>query len=149
MIAFEIASLYHFIYDLIKLESYFDIIPQDMIIPSIFYPTPTVLTSSFSTSAFENSFKIYANIFDISSINAYEKTVEIATAIGKNRNKIPIIDDDGNATNKNVRFDSINYKKVDEGVYQLEISWKRYTNYTQEDAALAQEIYFHITLTNS
>ena len=58
---------------------------------------------------------------------------------------MPLVDEKGKRTGRNFRIDSMEATKADEGVWQIEISWKRYTRFNEKTATLAREFYFNGT----
>lgn len=145
MLEFEIAALYYFIAGILNLPAYFDEVPEDMDIPCVFYPVPHQKNGSFSTNAYSTTFTLYAKVMDINNVSAGWKSSQIVQAIGKNRNKIPLVNEKGKQTGKNFRIDSVEATKADEGVWQIEISWRRYTKFTDNATTLAREFFFNGT----
>lgn len=41
MLEYEIAAIYYFVAGIITAQAYFEEVPLDMVIPCVFYPTPT------------------------------------------------------------------------------------------------------------
>ena len=79
---------------------------------------------------------------DIDNVSTGGKCSQIVHAISGNRYKVPLVDEKGKRTGNNFRIDSMEATKVDEGVWQIEISWKRYTRFNEKAATLARD--FHI-----
>lgn len=145
MLEFEIAALYYFITGILNLPVYFDAIPEDMDIPCLFFPPPHQISGNFSTNAYATTFTLYAKVIDINNVSAGGKSSQIAHAIQKNRFKVPLVNEKGKATGKKFRIDSIETTKADENVWQIEISWKRYTAFTEKSVTLAREFFFNGT----
>jgi 5-hydroxyisourate hydrolase-like protein (transthyretin family) len=143
VLEYEVAALYYYVADILGIKSYFDRVPENMIIPCVFYPAPTLDPDSFSTSAFSTVFTMYVKVMDISNLSAAGKASKVIQAICKNRYKVPLVDENGKKTGKNFRIESLKSEKVDEGVYQLTFTWKRYTKYTENAAQLAREFFFN------
>lgn len=143
MLEYEVAAIYYYVAGLLGIKSYFDRVPENMIIPCVFYPAPEAEPDSFSTSSFATTFTMYAKVMDISNLSAAGKVSELLQSISRNRNRIPLVDENGQKTGGNFRIVGLKSGKVDEGVYQMEITWKRYTKYTEKTATLAQEFFFN------
>lgn len=143
MLECEVAAIYYFVDGVLGVKSYFNEVPEDMIIPCVFYPAPAMDPDSFSVSSFATTFTMYAKVMDINNLSAANKASEILQAVCKNRYKIPMVDENGQRTGKNFRIERLKSEKVDEGVYQLTITWKRYTSYTEKTATLAREFFFN------
>lgn len=145
MLEFEIAALYYFVAGILNLPAYFDAVPEDMEIPCVFYPSPHQKSGDFSTNTYATTFTLYAKVMDIDNVSAGGKCSQIVHAISGNRYKVPLVDEKGKRTGKNFRIDSMEATKADEGVWQIEISWKRYTRFNEKSATLAREFYFNGT----
>ena len=52
MLEYEIAAIYYFVAGIITAQAYFEEVPLDMVIPCVFYPTPTPAASGFSVNAY-------------------------------------------------------------------------------------------------
>lgn len=141
---FEIAAIYYFIAETIKATPYFEEVPEDMLTPCVFYPPPQQIGSNFSTSAYMTDFSMYVKFMDHTNLAAYEMASAVMQRILQCRRKIPIVDDEGKATGRNITVDNPVVRKVDNGVYQMEISWKRYTMYDRESVTLAQQIFMNM-----
>lgn len=144
MLEFEIAAIYYFVKNTLTATPYFQQIPVDMLIPCVFYPTPQVTSKNFSLSTFALNFLMYAKVFAIDTLDAYTMASKILVAVMKNGNKIPLYNENGSSTGKNLRINNPVIKKIDECVYQIEFSWVRYTAVGQVDVARAEEIYVNI-----
>ncbi|MCD8150597.1 MAG: hypothetical protein LUE92_13775 [Clostridiales bacterium] len=143
MLEFEIAALYYFINDVLGVQPYFEEVPEDMIIPCVFYPPPEEETGDFSVSAFATTFTLHVKVMAADNLTAAGNAAAVIEAICLNRKKIPLVDDTGTQTGYNFRIIDLKSSKVDEGVWQLAITWKRYTKYTAKTATLAQEFFFN------
>ncbi len=145
MLEFEIAALYYFVAGILNLPAYFDEVPEDMEIPCVFYPSPHQKSGDFSTNTYATTFTLYAKVMDIDNVSAGGKCSQIVHAISGSRYKVPLVDEKGKRTGNNFRIDSMEATKADEGVWQIEISWKRYTRFDEKAATLAREFYFNGT----
>lgn len=132
MLEQEVASIHHFIAKKFDIEPYFESVPKDMIMPCIFYPTPEVVSDSHSLSAYVSEFVMYASVFAVNTLNAYELASGIEDSILANRCKVELYNLDGKPMGKRFRLNFPKIKKIEEGVYQIEFSWKRYVNYNME-----------------
>ena len=50
MLEYEIAAIYYFVAGIITAQAYFEEVPLDMVIPCVFYPTPTPAASEWRLS---------------------------------------------------------------------------------------------------
>ena len=143
MLEFEIAAIYYFIASVIKAKPYFEEVPQDMLTPCVFYPTPNADGDGFSLSSYSTDFVIDLKFIDATTRGACIMANDVLQAVMKNRRKIPLVDENGKYTGKNFTIKNAIVKKIDNGVYQMEISWTRYARYNAEAITLAKEFFFN------
>ena len=143
MLEYEIAAIYYFVADLIKAHPYFEEVPSDMLIPCVFYPTPTLAAYGFSVNTFMTEFAMYIKFMDHSTMAAYEMGEKVLQAIMGNRRKVPLVDETGRPTGKNFRVNMPKLKKIENGVYQMELSWNRHTRYDAKEVTLAKDIFMN------
>lgn len=143
MLEFEIASIYYLVANTVQVTPYFQEVPESMLTPCVFYPVPDQTGGGFSLSAYKTDFTIYIKFFDNSTMSAYDLASKVLQRLMMQRGKVPIVDVDGNITEKRFRIGNPTLKKLDIGVVQLELSWKRYTAYEADAATKAQEIFIN------
>lgn len=143
MLEFEIAAIYYFIASVIKAQPYFEEVPQDMLTPCVFYPTPNTDGDGFSLSSYSTDFVIYLKFIDATTSGACIMANDVLQAVMKNRRKILLVDENGKYIGKNFKIKNAIAKKIDNGVYQMEISWTRYARYNTEAVTLAKEFFFN------
>ena len=145
MLEYEVAAIYYFIADIISAQPYFEEVPLDMLMPCVFYPAPTPAASGFSTNAYATEFAMYIKFMDRSTMAAYEMGEKVLQAIMGNRRKVPLVDGAGKETgNEKVRGIVVeNLKKIEEGVFQMELSWDRHTRYDAKEVTLARDIFMN------
>lgn len=143
MLEFEIAAIYYFIASVVTATPYFEEVPEDFLTPCIFYPTPEPDASLYSTGAFATRFVMYIKFMDHDTLSAYNMAAAVLKAVMEKRNKIPLIDEMGKLTGKHFRVNAPKVKKIEQGVYQMELSWSRYTRYEAVDIHRAQNIFIN------
>lgn len=143
MLEFEIAAIYYFIASVITAHPYFEEVPEDMLTPCVFYPTPDTEGSSFSTSTYGTDFVIYVKFMDAKTSDACMMASTVLQEIMRCKKKVPLVDENGEYTGKNFKVKNAIAKKIDNGVYQMEISWTRYTRYNSNAVTLAKEFFFN------
>ncbi len=143
MLEYEVAAIYYFIADIISAQPYFEEVPLDMLMPCVFYPAPTPAASGFSTNAYATEFAMYIKFMDRSTMAAYEMGEKVLQAIMGNRRKVPLVDGAGKETGRNFRVNMPKLKKIEEGVFQMELSWDRHTRYDAKEVTLARDIFMN------
>ena len=144
-IEFEVAAIYYACHDIIGIKEYFDEIPQDFIVPCIYFPPPEVVGGAYSSSAYKSTFTMFAKVFSKTSLEASKYVSEILQSISKLKNKVALVDESGNKTGVYLRLENLKSNKVDDGVYQIEFTWKRYTSFMVDEITRARDFYFNGT----
>jgi len=86
---------------------------------------------------------MYVKFMDRDTLAAYHMAAAALNAVMANRNKIPVRDKKGRLTGGHFRVDMPKLRKIEQGVYQMELSWSRYTRYEAEDIRKAQGIFMN------
>jgi len=145
MLEYEIAAIYYFIDGTITAKPYFEEVPKDLMVPCVFYPTPEQRGGVFSVSKYTTDFVMYVKFMAESTLEAYNMANNVMQSLMKNKRKVPLVDENGKRTGKNFQLNNPVVKKVDNGVYQMEVSWKRYSSYNANAMTLAREFFFNGT----
>lgn len=143
MLEYEIAAIYYFVDSIIAVQPYFEEVSEDMILPCVFYPTPSPTAMGFSVNAYATEFVMYVKFMDHSTMAAYEMGEKVLQAIMRNRRKVSLVDENGKLTGKRFRLNMPKLKKIENGVYQMELSWLRHTRYEAKETALARDIFIN------
>ena len=145
MLEYEIAAIYYFIASVVSVHPYFEEVPEDLLVPCVFYPTPEQDTQAHSVSTYITNFTMYIKFMDISSMKAYAMAGLVLQAMTERRNKIPLVDENGKQTGKHFQLNMPEISKVDAGVYEMKVSWKRYTRYAEDAVILARRFFVNGT----
>lgn len=143
MLECEIAAIYYFVAGIITAQPYFEEMPLDMLIPCVFYPTPAPTAAGFSVNAYMTEFSIYVKFMNHTTMAAYEMGENVLQEIMRNRRKVPLVDKEGKRTGRNLRVNMPKLKKIESGVYQMELSWNRHTRYDAKEVTLARDIFLN------
>nr|WP_300663100.1 hypothetical protein [uncultured Acetatifactor sp.] len=143
MLEFEIAAIYYFVAGIITAQPYFEEVPLDMLTPCVFYPTPSSTAAELSTNAYKTEFAMYIKFMDHDTLAAYGLAERVLPAIMGKRRKIPLVDEAGKQTGKHFRVNMPKLKRIENGVYQMELSWDRHTRYDAREVALARDIFMN------
>lgn len=145
MLEYEIAAIYYFIADILTATPYFEEVPEDFLVPCVFYPTPEQTGGVFSVSKYKTDFVMYVKFMAQSTLDAYNMANEVMQELMRKKRKVPLVDNNGKQTRKSFQINNPVVRKVDNGVYQMEVSWKRYSSYDVDTAALAREFFLNGT----
>lgn len=137
MIQDEISSIAKFCYDRNTVKLYFERIPQNMIVPCMYFPEPVVVSSGDSLGAYMNVYQLFIKLFANKTQDAHRTAHIIAEAIRKARGVIPKVNSDGTLSGEFMQINmDIETKPLDEGVAQLSLKWKSRYWYDRETQTL-------------
>lgn len=137
MLQDEIGSIMRFCYDKNPVKTYSERIPQDMIIPCMYFPEPIIVSSSDTIYAYVNVYQIFIKIFAQKTQAASRMAHDIAEEFRKRRGIISLVNHDGSLTGQYMQINlDIQTKPLDEGVAQLSLKWKSRYLYQRRDPEL-------------
>lgn len=131
----HLASVVRYIQDNSKegTKWYFDEIPEDFFVPSVYFQTPTISGSKATLSTYKSSYILNCWIMDLKDWDAYSRTEDLRDSILLDNCEIPLVDISGKRTGKSVRTGIPEMRKIDEGIMQLMIPFDVYfTRQTEE-----------------
>ena len=141
MIQDEISSIARFCYDKNPAKLYFDRIPQNMVIPCMYFPAPVVGSSPDTIGAYLNVYQLFIKVFAVKTQDAHRDAHVIAEAIRRARGVIPVINPDGNLSGGFMQINlDIQTKPLDDGVAQLSLKWKSRYKYDRETQPLMESL---------
>lgn len=124
MLEQEIASIIKFILDSSGNPTpYYYNIPQSFQMPAAYFPRPEITTDGDTLSTYAAEYAMYANFFDRTTEEAYDRALTALEAIKRRRDYIPLIDMDGEKLDKGVRLKKLSLKPIDECVAQLSMEF--------------------------
>lgn len=144
MLEKETASVMKFVIDATGGATlYYHNMPEDFIVPSVYFPCPDVISGGDTFSTYSAEYTMFINFFHSSTELAYELALPVLHKINAVRRLIPMIDENGKTTGKYVRIKNAELKKVDECAYQMQIDWICRRPYNCEEAQLVQNFYLN------
>lgn len=133
MLQDEIGSIMKYCHTLNPVKIYSDRIPQNMVIPSMYFPVPLVSSSGDTFSTYRNSYQLFVKVFSGTSPEAHDKAHIIAEGIRRAKCIIPVISAAGPSTGKYMRLNTdIQTKELDDGVAQVALKWDSRYLYDRE-----------------
>jgi hypothetical protein len=149
MLQDEIGSIMKYCHNLYPVKIYPDRIPQNMAIPSMYFPVPIVVSSGDTFSSYRNSYQLFIKVFADTTQFAHGKAHLIAEGIRRTRFIIPTICQTGMPTGQHMRLNSdIQTKALDEGVAQLSLKWDSRYAYDREIYQKMGKFFLDVTLKN-
>lgn len=120
----ELASAMHFIIAASENpHPYYWNIPQDFVVPAVYFPQPEIDTRGDTFSTYALNFSWFVRFFHKDNQLAHTMAFSSLTALQQNRNAVPIINANGNPTGKIFRMHDPNLRIISDGVAQLHLRW--------------------------
>lgn len=130
----EIASIMAFaIYHAGNPSPYYYNVPESFQYPAIYFPQPEIDTGGETFRTYNMRYVWYINLFDATTEGAHEKAWNVLTALKRNRNLVPLIDENGAPEGGKLRLDDPSLKSADEGAVQLTLTWTSRRPYDAEE----------------
>ena len=144
MLEQEVASIIRFALD--KADNptpYYGEIKKDFMVPSIYFPAPEIDTYGETFCSYRMRYNWDIKFFHKSTEGAYALALSVLVALKNARNLIPVIDDTGSFTGENLRTIDPTIKKVDSGVYSMQIKWDSRHPYSRDVFQNMKRFYLH------
>jgi len=134
MLDIEIASAMEFLIENSGNPSpYYWNIPQDFVVPAVFFPQPEIRSSGDTFSTYALEFSWFVKFFAKDTGAAHSLGFASLTALNRARGNISLIGEDGNPTGRTFRIDDPSLRIVDDGAVQLTLMWDSRRPYHQEE----------------
>ncbi len=134
MLEQEQASIAKFILSAVsevsEVTPYYHEIKKNFKVPSIYFPAdPEVIPTPDALDSYSLLYSWFVNVFQSTTADAFLLAKAALDAIVGQRYLIPLLHKSGAATGKGIRLKDAQIKKVDNGVYQLWLSWNSCKEY--------------------
>jgi len=104
---------------------YYDELPEGFVVPSVYFPQPEIDSSGDTLNAYAFNYAWFIKFFALDKPSVYALALLVLASIKRERNRIPLIDEDGNKTGRTFRVDDPSIRAIAESpaAYQLSLSW--------------------------
>ena len=121
----EIASAMKFLIDAAgKPHAYYYSIPEEFKVPSIYFPQPNITTLGDTLSTYALEFNWYVTIFDVDTQSAHTRAFNALNALQHGKCVIPLIDENGELTDRGFRIKDPSTRSIDDSVERLILKWR-------------------------
>ena len=118
-----------------KIRPYYNEVPEGFVVPSVYFPPVEVSSAGDTFASFALEYVWFIKFFHVNTPLAQELALSVLSSIRSNRNLISLINDDsGDADGGGFRVRDPMVKKVDLGVFQMEVSWRSLRPYDVSEA---------------
>lgn len=109
-------------------------IPESFRYPAMFFPTPEIATNGDTFRSYASDYSWYIKVFSETTEQAHSIALSVLTALKEARNYVPLVDEEGQPTGKNLRLKDPSLKKLDDGAVELVIEWTSRRPYDRSTA---------------
>lgn len=124
-----------------SIKVYFNNIPDEFAVPSLYFPIPNVESKKVSLSSYVNRISFEVWVMDRSNWEAEARAASLRDALMLDDLLIPILDIDGTATGKGLRIMEPTQRKQETGVVIVAFTIKDYFK-AEKNPQKAHDIYY-------
>lgn len=124
-----VGSIKKYFYDRNQVSIYDKELPETINIPSMYFPQPNVLPLPYTKGSYQNTYTMNVQIIEKDTPTAMTIAEEIAQTIRENKYQIPLVDEDGTASEKYITFSMVACERMEEGIVQVRLEWEKEFNY--------------------
>lgn len=142
----ERGSIIKFFNDVNPVKVYIKKVPENMAVPSMYFPIPISDGERDSFSSYTNDYQMFVKVFEENSQQAFDTAEKITESIKVLKNIIPIYNEDGVESGSFLRIDKVKSREIDEGVVQIEVNWKSRRMYKKEESGKMGKVNLNLNL---
>lgn len=144
----EPASVARFVLGAVPgLTPYYEKIPEDFIVPSVYFPKPVFTSRGDTLSGYALEYDWTLTFFASTDEEAQENATKALNALCYKRRLVPLIDEAGEAVEgRGVRLGDPELRRADSGAYQLFLRWTSRRGYEVTEKTPAREVHININL---
>ncbi len=129
----ELASIIKYTLDNSGVSApYYYSVPEGFIVPAVYFPAPEITSRGETFSTYALEYVWFIKFFHSTTQDAYALALKVLTALKKQRNLVPLLNEDGSKTGEYLRLNDPSVKAVDTGVAQLALTWTSRRPYDRE-----------------
>lgn len=128
----EVGSIMSYFYKLFPCKVYTKEVPQNFVVPSLYFPIPQSFDGNDSTSTFLKTYTLPVKLFHKDAQQAYAESERIADTVRWKRGQIPLINSDGSSAGGFVRINRIDVRQT-EGAVTLLVNWDSRYHYDRPE----------------
>lgn len=139
----RIASVIHYIQSKSEkgIETYFEVIPEQFYVPSIYFPIPMTSGSKSTLESYCTEITVECWFMAHENWDAHIAAARVRDAIMIDNCSIPVINQDGSESGKYMRIGVPETKKIDDGIVQLSFSMNVYFKAAPEAGTPMEHFY--------
>lgn len=100
-------------------QLYFDEIPEQFAVPSVYFPVPATAGRKVTLSSYRNTITLNCWFMEGKDWDAQWKAAKMRDLIMMENCSIPIINEDGTESKRTMRIGEPETRRIDEGIVQL------------------------------
>lgn len=138
----ETASIIRYILDNADgLTPYYENIPEDFMVPSVYFPAPELITDNETFNTYVIRFTWYIHFFHKTTNEAYQLAFRFVDMLRANKNLIPVVDEKGSFICENIRLKNPTLTIADDGAVLVELGWNSIRPYKREEVQKMQKLF--------
>lgn len=114
---------------------YEDNVPENFMVPSLYFPAPSVFPSASTLGSYQSCYSIYANVFAATKREAEKLAEKIVQGIMLKKCLLPVFEENGTDSGKVIKLDPPSSRGIDEGMAQITLTYCIIRAFTQTKSA--------------
>ena len=123
---------------------YFKDVPEGIITPSLYVPSPSVTGSQSALSSYYELVTYHLKIFDKSRLEAWNRAQVVTRYILSHSGRLPIYNADGSESGEIIKIQNPYAEVIDDGVAQVTVQFKTYRLTVEERGSKAGAVIWDI-----
>lgn len=125
---------------------YFDEVPEGFSYPSFYFPPVEQTTKGDTLLTFAYDNVLFIKVFAKSTKAAMQMAHAITHSISREKNLIPIVNEDGTYSTDKLRLKNISFKSVETGAAQIYVRWHSVHEYLQPTYSKTANHIFNLSI---
>lgn len=117
-------------------------LPKNFRYPCIYFPQPEIITGGDTLGSYASEYAWYITVHAKTTEDAHGIALAVLTALKEARNYVPLLNEDGTETGKNLRLKDPSLRPGDTGVAHLTIEWTSRRPYAGTEPVKVQKFKF-------
>ncbi len=109
-----------------SIKVYFDEVPEDYAVPSLYFPVPQTSSRKVSLSTYMTEITVNCRFMDVTDWRANDRATTVRDCLLLDDCVIPIVSAEGEVAEKGLHTDQPEVRRIDEGIVQLSFPIRSY-----------------------
>ncbi len=132
-----------YFHNLFPVKVYTEEVPADLEIPALYFPTAFEIYSNDTNMTYTKTYALTVSLFHHSVHEAKSEAEHIVDTIRRERNAIPLLNEDGNHVGQFIQIKRIETRMID-NVASIAVNWDSRYHYDREKSPSLEGVEFNL-----